>query len=109
MNTLQAYIIEKLHLDKDINVNLNKEDNQYVKILWTFLKEHNFFDLDEDEYSYDIKENYQIKLYLPEECNAISIIHKCIEEIQKMLDKENIGYKHVYFIKRDTSLVIQIN
>lgn len=107
MNSLSKYILEKLHLDKDINVNLNKEDNEYVKILYYFLKEHSFFDIDEDEYTYDITDKY-VKLYLPENCNAREFVGKCTTEIQDMLDKQNIGYKYVSFGRNSDFLIIHI-
>ena len=108
MNSLRQYILEKLHINKDINLNLNKEDNEYVKIFYFFLKEHSFFDINEDEYTYDITDKY-VKLYLPENCNAREFVGACTTEICEMLDKEHIQYKYVTFGKNCDFLIIHID
>ena len=107
MKRIKEYILEKFKISKDINIKLNKEDNEYVKIFYFFLKEHSFFDINEDEYTYDITDKY-VKLYLPENCNAREFVGTCTTEISKMLDKEHIQYKYVSFGKNNDFLIIHL-
>ena len=86
MNNLKEYIVEKLKIDKDVNFGTTFD--KLKKLIKDWLKDHSWFDLDEDDFKIGILHDGGITLELPPNSNPAKLIEKIGLDICTQIDKQ---------------------
>jgi len=106
MNNLSTYIIEKLHLNKDIKVNSDNIDRFLLDLESYFDGEILYKD---DDYTFTIDDDKWIYIIFKKEKSS-SFLHSCIKEIKKkFFDNDYIDSFFITFDEDDLTKIYIYN